>query len=510
MPDGWGEVEPRRASSPSGPSPLIGLVVGLAVVAFLVWRGHHLLPAALLLVVVVLTVGRWLNPTFDRVTGRVLHAVGHGVGVALTWIVFVPFTLLVVTPVWLVLRVLRWDPLGPTTRRRGRWADRPRARQRTFPERLYTDERERGRSWRTSAHGAIAALACCVLAVGAGLLAYEGWQRITAGDGPAEAAADTGVNRLAPTLPAWQHFEIQPWSEALARGEGQTSPQYDPLLVWRNVDRVESPYLNVEDGARVSYRPAATAGEPLDVWFFGGSAAFGYNQRDDHTIASELVRLAEQRGIPVHIENFGTVAYTNFQETLLLGELLTTRPPPDLIVFYDGMNDLSMYLTEGGPTRPAHLFSTDIGTLLAQNRAALDFPVVAGDAAAGPPDPAVAASLYDQGVELSHHLADSYGVPILTYYQPSIYTMTGPVDPRVLEVIRSSQADIDYQRGTWAQARAALGPDVIDVAGSLDGVDGTLFYDWVHHNERAAGLIAAAMYPTFEAQLQPLVAAGAG
>ncbi|MBL8777003.1 MAG: SGNH/GDSL hydrolase family protein [Acidimicrobiales bacterium] len=506
---GWQEVEAPQAPATPSASPLIGLAVGVAVVAFLVWRGHRTLAALLLVVVVAVTVARRLSPTFDRGAARVLHAISHGVGIALTWVFFVPFTLLVVTPVWLVLRVLRWDPLGPSPRRRGRWDPRTRRRRREFPERLYADEREEGRRLRTTAHGALAGVACCVLAVAAAFGAYEVFVTLTR-DSPAPVigadgadGADEGATALAPTLPAWQYFEVEPWSAELAQGEYQTAPQYDASLTWRNADEVHSRYLNVEEGARRSYRPTTPTGlDPVQVWFFGGSAAFGYNQRDDHTIASEVVRLAEQDGVPVEITNFGTVAYTNWQQTVLLGQLLTERPPPDLIVFYDGMNDLSLYLGADAPIRPSHMFGTQIGTLLAENDAALSFAVGTEGNTVPVGDPATAARIYNQGVELSHRIASAYGIPMATYYQPSIYTMAGPADPRVLEVTRMTQDDLEWERPRWEEARGQLDERVIDLGSSLDGVDGTLMFDWVHHNERAAAVIAAAMYETLGPQLR--------
>lgn len=73
-------------------------------------------------------------------------------------------------------------------------------------------------------------------------------------------------------------------------------------------------------------------------------------------------------------------------------------------------------------------------------------------------------------------------------------------------MINSTQEQVAYEHERWDRARAGLDPRVIDLGGSLDGVDGTLFYDSVHHGERAARFIAEAMYATLGPQLGRLAA----
>ena len=67
---------------------------------------------------------------------------------------------------------------------------------------------------------------------------------------------------------------------------------------------------------------------------------FGLYQRDEHTIPSEFARLAEADGIPLRVVNYGSLAYVNWQEVLLLEQLVTGGSEPDLAVFYDGFNEL--------------------------------------------------------------------------------------------------------------------------------------------------------------------------
>lgn len=77
------------------------------------------------------------------------------------------------------------------------------------------------------------------------------------------------------------------------------------------------------------------------VWCFGGSTMWGDGARDDFTIPSYISKiLAEsQTQIRFHVRNFGEVAYVSTQELLALYLCLREGNRPDIVIFYDGVND---------------------------------------------------------------------------------------------------------------------------------------------------------------------------
>jgi lysophospholipase L1-like esterase len=492
----WREIEAHLTPDATG-SALIGLVVGGVVVVLLVWRDRLVLAAVLALVVAVLTAARHLSPRVDRVVAQVLVRVGHLVGVVLAWVLLVPITIFVITPVWLLLGLLRWDPMAPEPRHRGRWNEHLPGPAARFVSRLYTDERDHRRSGVTVGRGLAAGGLVCLFFGALALGLYSAYGLLTT---PGQPPVQLARNGLSP------EFEQAPWAAELTHDFGISTPVYDSILTWRTPAEIRSRYVNIDDHARRSYQADLPDDrKPLEVWFFGSSALFGAFQRQDHTIVSDVVRLAEQDGIPVAASNFGVIAYSNWQETMLMALLLTERPPPDLIVFYDGMNDFTLYQDVDAPTEPAQQFGDEIEAVLQENHAALAFPVQPGSAETGARGtPENAARLYNEGVELSHRIAGAYGVEVLHYFQPSIYSLDTPVDPRVLRVIQQTEESVDTESRRWDRGRALLDPRVTDLGAVFDGVEGTIYYDSVHHDEAGAELVAEALYDTLRPRLQQL------
>ena len=110
---------------------------------------------------------------------------------------------------------------------------------------------------------------------------------------------------------------------------------------------IRSRYINIDDnGVRATWQAPSTkkpgAPKPLRLFMFGGSTMLGDSDRDDFTIASILAQRlsAASPQTPISITNFGQAGYASTQEVLLLTEQLRDGNIPDLVIFYDGVNDV--------------------------------------------------------------------------------------------------------------------------------------------------------------------------
>ena len=77
-----------------------------------------------------------------------------------------------------------------------------------------------------------------------------------------------------------------------------------------------------------------------NLFFVGGSAAFGYTVDDEQTIAAHFEGLGRQEGKShLRVYNLGQMGYQIHDEITLLVDVLRQGYVPDVVVFYDGANE---------------------------------------------------------------------------------------------------------------------------------------------------------------------------
>lgn len=263
---------------------------------------------------------------------------------------------------------------------------------------------------------------------------------------------------------------------------------------WENQDRATEE-VTVVDGRRRSY---AVDDPQVTVWLFGGSTVFGIGQREDHTIASVLVRLAEERGVRIAVENFGVSGYVNWQETQQFHDALRIGGRPDLAVFFDGANETTLAVDR----ERFGLFDESVVhhlTMEESEREALAAAAAArGHESSGEVEVIgrLGAGQYRRGVQWARELSDEYEVPVVHFWQPQLYTM--PVDaPLIRAALEQWQISEDSQRHmdrVVDRIADASGVDPIDLTDVLDDASGPTFYDTTHTNELGARLTAEAMF----------------
>jgi lysophospholipase L1-like esterase len=474
----------RRAAIPA-----LGALVLLAL-------GHRGPALALVGVASVLVVlGAAAPATFAAIdrglirAGTVLGRVVGRVLAAMAWV-------LLVLPLWAVHRIAGLAPLGDRPGRRSVWdASAPRllpgegrlaARHQSGPEPARLVPR-RGRR--------VARVVLIVLPFVCGAIV------LTSNGGPLGDPL---------TYRSFGH-EDEPFARRLfadlhRNDQGHPWTKWDSVRGWTVRDGT-SRYINVRDGARRSYAPDRPE---ITVWFFGGSTMFGLGQRDTHTIASEVARLAEADGIRIRAVNYGVLGYLNWQEVQRFAELLTSGATADLAVFYDGANELVT------ADQRADLGDGDLDAIQRQlvsgyerDRAADDWAI---DRELGVPSATrvrVAARQYVRGVDLAGRLGDSYDVPTTFVWQPTLISKRQTRD----DLDAAEAAGIEPHLGpalpdpTLVQVRRE-GVEPVDLTAALDGADEIVFLDGAHTNELGARLIARELYERLRPQLRELADRG--
>ena len=153
--------------------------------------------------------------------------------------------------------------------------------------------------------------------------------------------------KLGSTSPAYAGYPwaAEFWREEQARRKVHRG-RYVPFLIW-DVTEWHGKYVNADASELGTLRrtinpdAAACAGKPTTtIWIFGGSTLFGSGVPDSATLPSYLSRdLNAKSSGCVRVENLGVEGYNTNQELILLTKQLKAGRHPDIVIFFDGVND---------------------------------------------------------------------------------------------------------------------------------------------------------------------------
>ena len=246
-------------------------------------------------------------------------------------------------------------------------------------------------------------------------------------------------------------YDGAPWAFDYYREHDAIDMRWEPYVYWRRA-AYRGRFINVgEDGLRVTL-PTASA-PSLEIFMFGGSTLWGTGVRDEFTIPSLVARDLERSGVPAAVTNFGESGYVSTQGLIALERELQRGRRPDLVIFYDGINDTYSAFQQGEAGLPQNEYnrvgefnllssersgdlirnaSREVARRLSTTRL-LDYLRRKSDgsrvASQGRPprSPAAAEELarqtlrvYANNLEMVRTLGAHYGFAFLAYWQPSI------------------------------------------------------------------------------------------
>lgn len=469
---------PRPGPGAAGPVAVLCAVAG--------WQGIRIGSAVPIVVPLTLAVlvpfaAKLGNGTLERLTARFGHAVGQLVTAVAFWLLGVA---VVILP-WGAQRLFRRDPLRPTVG----WGRR---------ERLDAQPRQ---PWAPDPHPRRRSLVPIIATLVIGAVAIGALLVVRARSAPPEL---TGIDQALRTPP------VDPTPP------GDWYGDYREDIDWVMSDRValvpfetqrlldvRTRHVNVEDGHRVSWTPNGAA-RPLRIWLYGGNAAFGFEQRDDHTIASELARVAADSGVDVVVSNRGVPGQLHWRGSQRFAEDLATleltgEERPDLVVFYDGFEDvttarqlvdrglgdvLAPYEAYGEQTFDRVVNRGEGGTPTPDGVTNRGWPTVPGPAAADAGELAI--RRYERARQSTVDRARLAGIPVVFAW----------------EAARTSGSQVATDLG---RASALLPDDVVDLTHALDAQPDS-FVDDVHHDEAGARTVATSLFATLRPQLSQLQA----
>jgi lysophospholipase L1-like esterase len=338
-------------------------------------------------------------------------------------------------------------------------------------------------------------------------------------------------------------YRNEPWFDGYAKEfDASLQMQWEPYVYWRRRP-ISGSYVNVDSaGSRRTVQPGPAGSTPRRLFFFGGSTMWGTGQRDAWTIPSRVAAGLAANGVDdVEITNFGETGYVFTQELIKLQMVLRKGARPDVVVFYDGINDVasSAMSPECGlpqnETRRAFEFALgrflvqrttrDLGGVIQAARARVDRKP-GGTHGPGPTplDTAAVANgivdCYARTASFVEMLSRAHGFRVLYFWQPTPGTSPKPLTPFEVAAVDTTSAEPIRQllqslhRRAAAQMDSAMKPVAgdrfLNLAGLFSGDKEPVWLDYIGHiTERASGQVADSMLPTIMRALQAKpVAAG--
>jgi hypothetical protein len=270
--------------------------------------------------------------------------------------------------------------------------------------------------------------------------------------------------------------------------------------------------LSVRSGVRATWTPPPCGCPTVRIWMYGGSTAYGLNQRDHHTIASELAKIADPK-VRLEVTNHGVLGYLHWLEAERFAYDLTLAAPPDVVLFYDGANDgwaTNILNNRRSGDQPFPIDPTNTDVWGYTGRAGLPGPSPPPGARFVGWDRGITLNMeqltkatierYDRSRIISRSVAELHGIEPIYVWQPSRYSRdlvkTEPHGDATQET---------YNRTRDQMHRDHLADDVIDLVDVFDDSTDPIFTDDVHHNELGARLVAEAIYANIADELHRIV-----
>ena len=271
------------------------------------------------------------------------------------------------------------------------------------------------------------------------------------------------------------------------------------------------------------------SGHPTRIFLLGGSTMWGTGSRDSGTIPSAIARLIgnDTGAGPAYVMNMGESGYVSMQSILGLELELRRGNIPDIVILYDGVNDVFSAYQNGEPGLPQNEMhrGTEFNLLKEGGRMRMlglnDFlgrtvtasvlqSIRSGFSSIPPPAPPHTelaegiVRLYRGNLEIMEALSKQYGFRYEAYWQPVVFSKQhlSPyeqlqsdkqqhVRPLFLDVYRRVEQDSVLRHN----ARFHNMSSIFDVTGM------PVYIDFCHITEGGNAIIAQKMYADIRGSL---------
>jgi lysophospholipase L1-like esterase len=136
-------------------------------------------------------------------------------------------------------------------------------------------------------------------------------------------------------LPA---YKDKAYARALFEEQAKTREGYAAIVGWRRHPQ-QGKFVNIDaEGLRRHSLGRDDSADARRLGVFGGSTVWGTGVADNDTLPAQLDRI----GDAYNVTNYGEGGWTSRQSLALLVNLANQERAPEVVVFYDGANDVEI------------------------------------------------------------------------------------------------------------------------------------------------------------------------
>jgi lysophospholipase L1-like esterase len=136
------------------------------------------------------------------------------------------------------------------------------------------------------------------------------------------------------------YYREKPWATAYWREFHAIRHAYHPYFLWR-ARPFRGHLINVDSSGLRATPGAQCAGGAYEVAAFGGSTLWGWGEPDSATLGAQIQdALAGASATPVCVRNFAQLGSNSTQDLIQLLRELQAGRIPDLVIFYNGVNEI--------------------------------------------------------------------------------------------------------------------------------------------------------------------------
>ncbi|MCK4664758.1 MAG: SGNH/GDSL hydrolase family protein [Bacteroidales bacterium] len=295
---------------------------------------------------------------------------------------------------------------------------------------------------------------------------------------------------------------------------GKPGLVYEPYFLFKHGD-VESKSFNIENGFRKTINKIdSNTALNMNIFMFGGSTMFCQSSKDQYTIPSVVSDLLNKNSDSLNfiINNYSAGGYLNDQEVILMVRLLMEGKIPDIVIFYDGVNDVINKVSRGQPhylyrsfdrsEKYAPFFLRLINAISSRSSIV---KLIRGGGEVYASDKNVLKqriekmmSDYTNNIEFVKKLSESFGFDYYFLWQPNILTTKKKLTDFELSILQNDQTKQIKQAYLLAQNYLLESPIIdkkfFDLTNVFDNTDETVLMDFAHVNSIGHEVVANRIY----------------